>query len=194
MRDAQGIEKGKRTLLASRARQMCQPVGDVLLRVEMGKECEVLKNIANLTFGDGQVEAGLSIEENAMFHRYASCIGGCEAGDAVEQDSLPCPGWTKQNGETGLGDKIDLEQEFLLRRQQALVKTRLKSAVNDFAFPGARFGGGQRRRFRLRAAVFDNLRAAHRNLSFNSLKIPRSPAPPKTCLSRRADDPDFSID
>jgi len=135
MRNAQGIQNGKRTLLASRGRQMCQPVGNVLLRVEMGKECEVLKNIANLTFGDGQVEAGLTIEENAIVHSDASSIRGCEAGDAVEQRRLPCPGRAKQNTETGLGGKIDLEREFVLDRQETLAKTRLKSAISYFAFP-----------------------------------------------------------
>jgi hypothetical protein len=144
MRNAQGIQKGERTLLASRARQMCQPVGNVLLRVEVRKQCEVLKNIANLTFGDGQVKAGLSIEENAIVHRDASSIRGCEAGDAVEQRRLPCPGRAEQNTETGLGGKLDLEREFVLRRQEALAKTRLKSAISYFAFPDARFGGGQR--------------------------------------------------
>src|ERR1700694_4938632 len=161
MRDAQGIQNGKRTLLASCARQMCQPVGNVLLRVEMGKQCEVLKNIANLTFGDGQVEAGLSIEESAIVRRDAPCVRGGEAGDAVQQGRLPCPGRAKQNTETGLGGKIDLEREFVLRRQETLAKTRLKSGLSYFAFPGARFGGGQWRSFRLCGGVFDNLRAGH---------------------------------
>jgi hypothetical protein len=142
MRNAQGIQNGKRTLLASRARQMCQSVGNVLLRVEMRKKCEVLKNIANLPFGDGQVEAGVRIEENAIVHCGAACIRACEAGDAIEQGRLPCPGWTKQNGETGLGVEIDLEQEFMLRRQETLAKTRLKSALPYFAFPSAWFGSG----------------------------------------------------
>src|ERR1700730_16893042 len=106
MSNAQGIQNGKRALLASRARQMCQPVGNVLLRVEMRKQCEILKNIANLTSGDGQVEASLSIEENTIAHRDAPCVRGCEAGDAVEQRRLPCPGGAKQNTETGPGDKI----------------------------------------------------------------------------------------
>jgi hypothetical protein len=175
MHNAQGIENGKRTLLACRARQMCQSVGNVLLRVEMRKECEVLKNIANLTFGDGQVEAGLAFEENAIVDRDASLIGGCEAGDAVEQRRLPCPGRAKQNTETGLSGKIDLEREFMLRRQETLAKSRLKSAISYFAFPRARFGGRQRQSFRLRAGVLDNLRAAHRNPSFNSSKILRKP-------------------
>lgn len=168
MRNAQGIENGKRTLPASRARQMCQSVGNVLLRIEMRKECEVLKNIANLTFGDGQVEAGLAIEENAMVDRDASGIGDCEADDAVKQRRLPCPGRAKQNAETGLGGKIDLQREFVLRRQETLAQTRLKSAISYFASRVARFGGGQRRSSRLRAGVLDNLRAAHQNPSFNS--------------------------
>src|SRR5260370_33833154 len=134
----------------------------------MRKECEVVKSIANLAFGDGQVEAGVSIEENAMVHRDAASIGGCESGDAVEQGRLPCPGWAKQNGEAGLGVEIDLEREFVLRRQETLAKTRLKSAICDFAFPGDRFGYGQRQNFRLRAGVFHNLLAVHRNPSFNS--------------------------
>jgi hypothetical protein len=185
MRNAQGIQNGKRTLLASRARQMCQSVGHVLLRVEMGEECEVLKNIASLAFGDRQVEGGLSIEENAIVHRDASRIRGCEAGDAVEQRGLPCPGRTKQNTETGLGGKIDLEREFVLCGQEPLAKTRLKSAISYFAFPGGRFGGGQRRCFRLRAGVFDHLRAAHRNPGFNSLKIPRKRCPtPSSSISQ----------
>src|SRR5260370_41556581 len=132
---------------------MCQSVGNVPLHVEMRKECEVLKNIANLAFGDGQAEAGVSIEENAMVHRDAASIGGCESGDAVEQGRLPCPGWAKQNGEAGLGVEIDLEREFVLGGQEALAKTRLKSVISYFAFPGARFGGGQRRSFRLPAGV-----------------------------------------
>src|SRR5258708_7708411 len=148
MRNAQGLQNGKRTLLANRARQMCQPVGNVLLRVEMRKQCEVLKNIANPTFGDGQVEAGLSIEENAIVQRDASCIRGCEAGDAVEQRRLPCPGRAEQNTETGLGGEIDLEREFVFRGQETLVKTRSKSAISYFVFPGVRFGGGQRRSLR----------------------------------------------
>src|SRR5260370_22903286 len=114
MRNAQGIQNGKRTLLSSRARQMCQSVGNVLLRVEMRKKREVLKNITNLAFGDRQVEAGLRIEENAMVHHDTSSIRGCESRDAVEQRRLPGPGWTKQNGETGLRVEIDLEREFML--------------------------------------------------------------------------------
>ena len=137
MRNASGIQNGKRTPLASRARQMCQSVGNVLLRVEVWKECEVLKNIADLALRDGQVEAGLSIEENATVHRDASCIRGCEAGDAVEQRRLPRPGWTKQNSETGLGAEIDLEREFVLCGQETLAQTRLKSAISSCAFWGA---------------------------------------------------------
>src|SRR5258708_28655879 len=115
---------------------MCQSVGNVLLRGEMRKKCEVLKNIANLAFGDGQVEAGLSIEENAIVHSDASCIRGCEAGEAVEQGRLPCPGRAKQNSETGLGRKIDPEREFMFRGQETPAKTRLKRALSSFAFQG----------------------------------------------------------
>src|SRR5260370_37275195 len=96
MRNAQGIQNGKRTLPASRARQMCQSVGNVLLHVEMRKKCEVLKNIANLAFGDGQVEASLRIEENAIVHSDASSIRGCEAGEASEQRRLRSPARPKQ--------------------------------------------------------------------------------------------------
>src|SRR5260370_40338162 len=110
----------------------------------MRKECEVLKNIANLAFGDGQVEAGLSIEENAMVHRDAASIGGCESGDAVEQGRLPCPGWAKQNGEAGLVVEIDLERECGLRRRETLVKMGLKSSMCDDSSLGDRLLNGQR--------------------------------------------------
>src|ERR1700724_2068372 len=90
MSNAQGIQNGKRTLLASCARYMCQPVGNVLLRVEMGKQCEVLKNIANLTFGDGQVEAGHGIEDNAMVHRDAPGIRSGEVSGFPLASSIIC--------------------------------------------------------------------------------------------------------
>src|SRR5260370_9209955 len=92
---------------------MCQSVGNVPLHVEMRKECEVLKNIANLAFGDGQVEAGLSIEKNAMVHPDAPSIGGCESGDAVQQGRLPFPGWPKPNGEAGRARATERDPELL---------------------------------------------------------------------------------
>ncbi len=87
--DAELVQHRCCPLAAGARREMIQAILRILLDREMREECEILKDIANASLGDGDVDRTAGIKQDAFADRNSAPVGSHKTGDAIENSRFP---------------------------------------------------------------------------------------------------------
>jgi len=99
VRDAKRFENRSRSPLALLSRQPSQSVFDVLFGRHVREQGQILQDVADPSLFDRHLNAPFGVEENCAADGDPSNVRLGQAGDRIEQSSLPRPGRAEQDAE-----------------------------------------------------------------------------------------------
>ncbi len=129
MGDTEGFEDGIALSLAFGSAYTGKAVLDVSSYREMWKECEILKNIAHPSALNREVRVVCTVEKDSVAAADFSGVGGGQAGNAVEQCGLPCPGGAEDYGDSGGQGESQVEREISCGIGKTLVDLDCQSVL-----------------------------------------------------------------
>src|SRR5260370_15615802 len=99
---------------------MREAIFGVLLDRQMREECKLLQNISHTAFRDGNIDASVRIEQDALTHGNPARVRSGQPGHAVEQSGFSRSRRAEQYGEAGLSGEFNIERKLALRRTKRL--------------------------------------------------------------------------
>ena len=93
-----------------------QAIRNIQLHTQVGKQCQVLKNVTDIPTSDRNVDAPLRIEKHPVANGDSAGVGSLKASDTVQQRSLPGARGSKQNRNAAAQRKGNVEREIARER------------------------------------------------------------------------------
>jgi len=89
-----------------------KPKRDVFLNVEVGKQCVILKQVANSTISRGHVDAYRRIEKNAAVYRDTSIVWPLQSGNRFKRRALAGTGRSEHDVKVLFAGESHVKMKF----------------------------------------------------------------------------------